>query len=66
MLIGVGVAGTILPLWEYRKLLRYLWHAEFAAIAGIEDTPAPTLVPAMALIILLIGLFAFFAVLLRF
>lgn len=66
MLIGVGVVGTILSLWEYRKLLRYLWRAEFAAIAGIEDAPAPTLVPAMALIILLIGLFAFFAVLLRF
>ena len=66
MLIGAGVVGSVVSLWEYRKLLRYLWSAEFAPIAGIEETPAPTLVPAIALVILLIGLFAFFAVLLRF
>lgn len=66
MLIGAGILGSIISLWEYRKLVRYLWHGEYAAIAGIEDTPAHTLVPAIALIILLIGLFAFFAVLLRF
>ena len=42
MLIGAGILGSIIALWEYRKLLCYLWRAEFAAIAGIEDSPAHT------------------------
>src|SRR5215210_1019181 len=35
MLIGAGVVGTIIALWEYRKLLHYLWNPEFAPVAGI-------------------------------
>ena len=66
MLIGAGVVGTIIALWEYHKLVRYLWRGDFAPVAGIEDGPVHTMTPGVAIIILLIGLFAFFAVLLRF
>jgi len=66
MLIGTGILGSIIALWEYRKLLHYLWRAEYAPIAGVEDAPAHTLILGVVVVVLLIGLFAFFAVLLRF
>ena len=66
MLIGAGIIGTIMALGEYRKLLHYLWRTEFAPVAGVENTPAHTPTIGISLLILLIGLFAFFAVLLRF
>jgi inner membrane protein YidH len=66
MLIGAGILGLIVALWWYRKLLRYLWSSEFQSVAGIEDTPAHSLILGVVIVVLLIGLFAFFAVLLRF
>jgi putative membrane protein len=66
MLIGVGILGMFVALWEYRKLLHYLWSTEFTPIAGVEDASVLTPVLGVALVLLLVGLFAFFAVLLRF
>ena len=37
-LIGAGVAGEIIALWEYHWLLRYLWRKEFAPVAGVDAT----------------------------
>lgn len=66
MLIGAGVVGLIISLWEYRGLLHYLWRDEFKSIAGVADTPGHTPLLAVTVLLLLIGLFAFFSVLLRF
>jgi putative membrane protein len=66
MLMGAGILGLIVALWWYRRLLRYLWSSEFQPVAGVEDTPAHTLTLGVGVVLLLIGLFAFFAVLLRF
>lgn len=65
-LIGAGVVGLIISLWEYRGLLHYLWSEEFQPVAGVGDTPAHTPILWVAILLILIGLFAFFAVLLRF
>ena len=66
MLIGAGVVGLLIALWEYRWVLRYLWSAEFRAVAGVGEAPAHTPLLWITILLLLIGLFAFFAVLLRF
>jgi inner membrane protein YidH len=39
MLIGAGILGSIITLWEYRKLVRYLWHAEFGPSPGSRIPP---------------------------
>jgi putative membrane protein len=63
-LIGAGIAGLIVSLWQYRGLLRYL-HDEFAPIAAIRRIPQHTPLVAVTLALLLIGVFAFVAVLIR-
>jgi inner membrane protein YidH len=35
-LIGAGVVGLIISLWEYRGLLHYLWRDEFKPVAGAQ------------------------------
>ena len=64
-LIFCGVATLIISIWEYRWTLRYLWGGDFAAIAGAtkEGKQTPLIVVSIALV--LVGTFAFFAVVLR-
>jgi putative membrane protein len=64
-LIGVGTLALIIAAWEYRKLMRYLWRTEFAPVAGVGDRPEHTPIFGVTIVLILIGLFAFFAVLLR-
>ena len=52
-----------MALWQYHKLLRYLWGDQFGPIAGIEKEPGTTSIMWVAIILLLVGLFAFFVVL---
>ena len=69
-LIGAGLAALLISLWQYRHVVNYLWSAPFRTIAGME---AKAMVPvvsqsplvAIAILITLIGLFAFGSVLLR-
>jgi inner membrane protein YidH len=64
-LIGSGIAALLISMWQYWWTLRYLWSGSFAQIAGMrqEGTQSPVL--AVAVLLICIGLFAFFAVLLR-
>jgi putative membrane protein len=68
-LISCGVLALLVSIWEYRWTVRYLWQGPFAPIAGMrsgatrEQMQSPVL--AIAALLMLIGLFAFFAVLLR-
>jgi putative membrane protein len=69
-LIGAGVLALVISGWQYRRLVHYLWGAEFRPLAGLQSKtmkPVYAQTPIMAVVIAvtLIGLFAFFAVLLR-
>jgi len=68
-LISCGVLALLISIWQYRWTVRYLWGGPFAAVAGLrpgatsEQMQSPVI--AMAILLVGIGLFAFFAVLLR-
>ena len=64
-LIFSGIMSLAVSLWLYFWTLRYLWSEEFAAIAGMtkEGTKSPII--ATTFVLIFIGTFAFFAVLLR-
>lgn len=66
MLIGCGDAALASAIWQYHFGIRYLWSGPFAAIAGIHREPRQTPILAVTFALILVGLFAFFAVLLRF
>ena len=65
-LISCGVLALVISIWQYRWTVRYLWAGSFAPLAGMtkEGMNSPVLV--IAILLIGIGLFAFFAVLLRF
>jgi putative membrane protein len=65
-LIFCGVLGLIISIWQYQWTIRYLWSGSFAQLAGMTKEGRQTPVIAIAVLLVLIGLFAFFAVLLRF
>ena len=68
-LISCGILALVISLWQYRWTVHYLWGESFAPIAGMradatkEKMQSPVM--AVAVLLILIGLFAFFAVLLR-
>jgi putative membrane protein len=70
-LIAAGVLALVISAWQYRLLVRYhLWSAPFRPLAGIEAKamiPIVAQTPLMAIVlaIIVIGVFAFGAVLLR-
>jgi putative membrane protein len=64
-LIACGVLALIVSLWQYRWTVRYLWGEDFAPIAGMAKEPMNSPVLAIGILLILIGLFAFFAVLVR-
>jgi putative membrane protein len=64
-LIGSGVLALCLSLLQYRRVVLYLYGAQFKAIAGINDRHDHTPLLATAILLLLIGVFAFLAVLFR-
>ena len=66
-LIACGILALVSAIWQYQWTLRYLWSDSFVAIAGMRKEEMPTNWPvvAVAMLLILVGLFAFFAVLLR-
>jgi putative membrane protein len=68
-LIGSGILALVVSIWQYRWFVGYLWGGSFAALAGARDGATKeqmhTPVIAVAFLLILIGLFAFFAVLFR-
>jgi putative membrane protein len=64
-LIFCGVVTLIISIWEYRWTLRYLWGGDFAAIAGATKEGKQTPLIAVSVALVLVGTFAFFAVVLR-
>jgi putative membrane protein len=64
-LIACGILALVVAIWEYRWALHYLWGEPFTPIAGASNEPMNTPVLAIGILLIFIGLFAFFAVLLR-
>jgi len=70
-LIGSGVLVLIISALQYRRVVRYLWSDPFHALAGskanstMEPVARQTPLLAVILALVLIGVFAFGAVLLR-
>ncbi len=64
-LISCGILALVISLWQYWWTVRYLWGGTFAPIAGMTKERMQSPVLAVAILLICIGLFAFFAVLLR-
>ena len=63
-LISSGVLALVISIWQYLWTARYLREGSFAPIAGLKERMhSPVL--GVAVLLFGIGLFAFFAVLLR-
>jgi len=64
-LIFCGVVSLALSCLQYRSINRYLRSGGFEALATEQRDRYQSATPAVALLLLLIGIFAFFGVLLR-
>ena len=64
-LISCGILALLVSIWQYWWSIRYLWGEPYTPIAGVTKEGMQTPVIAVAIVLLFIGLFAFFAVLLR-
>jgi inner membrane protein YidH len=64
-LISCGIVALVISIWQYRWGLRYLWGEPFTPIAGVTKEGKQTPIMAVAILLIGVGLFAFFAVLFR-
>jgi putative membrane protein len=64
-LIACGVLALVVAIWQYRWAVHYLWGDSFSPIAGMAREPIKSPVLAIGVLLILIGLFAFIAVLVR-
>ena len=64
-LIACGILAAIFSVLEYRWTLRYLWSGSYSAVAGLTREGKQTPLYAVSIVLILIGLFAFLAVLLH-
>lgn len=64
-LISCGILSLLVSIWQYRWTVNYMWNDPFTPIAGMTREGKQSPVLAIAVLLTLIGLFAFFAVLTR-
>ena len=64
-LIACGVLALVISIWQYRWGIRYLWGEPYTPLAGVTKEGKQTPIIAVAIVLIGIGLFAFFAVLLH-
>ena len=64
-LIATGIVALAISVWQYRVVIKYLSSADFRPLAGLEGGPEYTPLYAVAIVLMFIGLFAFFAVFTR-
>jgi len=69
-LIGAGVLALVISGLQYRRVIQYLWSRPFRPLAGLEvkrmgPIYVQTPILSVVIVVALIGVFAFFAVLLR-
>jgi putative membrane protein len=63
-LIFCGIAAACASLWEYKKVIDYMWSGNYSQLAGMRGERHISSLYAITLVLIVIGLFAFFAVLL--
>ena len=63
-LISCGIAALVVAIWQYDFTVRYLRSGAFEPIAGLPKLKRSP-VMAIAILLICVGIFAFFAVLLR-
>jgi putative membrane protein len=64
-LIACGILALVISIWQYLWTVRYMWGEPYTPLAGLTKEGKQSPVIAVAIVLILIGLFAFFAVLLR-
>jgi putative membrane protein len=64
-LISCGIGSLVVAIWQYEYTVRYLWSGSFEQIAGITTEAKHSPVLWVAIVLICVGVFAFFAVLLR-
>jgi putative membrane protein len=64
-LISCGILALVISIWQYWWSIRYLWGEPYTPLAGVTKEGKQTPVIAVAIVLIGIGLFAFFAVLFR-
>ncbi|MCW5734211.1 MAG: DUF202 domain-containing protein [Enhydrobacter sp.] len=64
-LISCGILVLVTALWNYRWMRHYLRSGDFAPIGGLLDKRMHAPVYTVPIVVMLIGIFAFFAVLLH-
>ena len=64
-LIACGILALVISIWQYWWTIRYMWSEPYTPLAGVTKEGMQTPVIAVAIVLIFIGLFAFFAVLLR-
>jgi len=64
-LIACGILALCISIYQYFWTVRYMWGEPYRPLAGLTKEGKQSPVIAVAIVLILIGLFAFFAVLLR-
>ena len=64
-LIAAGIFALLLAVWQYRRVVRYLWSEPFRPLAGISEQEMRAPVFALALLLIAVGVFAFIAIIIR-
>ena len=64
-MISCGVGALVVAIWQYQYTVRYLWSSSFEQLAGMTTEGKHSPVLAIAIVLICVGVFAFFAVLLR-
>jgi putative membrane protein len=64
-LIGAGIIALAISIWQYRWVVRYLWSQPYSVLAGVRENGMQTPVFGLAILLMLIGVFAFVAILIR-
>lgn len=64
-LISCGILTAVISTWEYRRIVDYMWNSDYAVLAGVNAERKHTPLYAVSVVLILTGIFAFFAVLLN-
>jgi putative membrane protein len=64
-LIAAGVLALVVALWQYRAFAQYLWNKDFLPLTGPAKAPIETPIFGVAVCLVVIGCYAFLAVMIR-
>ena len=59
------ILALVISIWQYSWTVRYMWGEPFTPLAGLTKEGKQSPVLAVAILLICIGMFAFFAVLYR-